>query len=154
MIDFSDNTTTSVYYAAISLLSISLVGSMILLVKTSLNLKNNNRHRYQVFLIGLNIAISTCSLIEIISLVTESTRISKWMYNIFDFTAFTMVLLSQLEILRLFEVITNLSQRYLRLIQILVMSYNVVTGGYHFFFGILFISLDEDNLFAKVYICN
>ncbi|KAI8901802.1 hypothetical protein BC833DRAFT_655265 [Globomyces pollinis-pini] len=149
MIDFNDNTTNIVYYASLSLLSICIIGCLLLVLRLILNLKKNNRHRYQVFLIGLDISIAGCAIVDIATLIMDSNWLLKWLFNIFDFTAFTLVLLSQLEILRLLEVITNFSEGYLRLIQFLVMSYNIITGGYHLFNGIAFRSLTDDNLFAK-----
>ncbi|KAI8901805.1 hypothetical protein BC833DRAFT_576212 [Globomyces pollinis-pini] len=149
MIDFSDNFTNAAYYTTITLLSISILGLLISTFKMIHALKLNNRHRYQLLLIGLNILIGGCVLTELLLLLIGPNWILKWLFNIFDFATFTLALLTELEILRLLEVITEMSKTTFSSLRAFLMIYNVVTGGYHVFYGVSFQTMSEDNIFAK-----
>ncbi|KAI8901804.1 hypothetical protein BC833DRAFT_576204 [Globomyces pollinis-pini] len=158
MIQFSDSTTEAMYYTTITLLSLALCLLIILTVKAIRTLKKNNRHKSQLFLIGLDIAFLFCVSAELLSLTVGPYWYIRWILNLTNFTGFTFVLLSELEILRchiiaktvrLLEVVTNISPRTFRILQVTIMLYSITTGGYHIFYGIFFTTIEDDNTFAK-----
>ncbi|KAJ3000396.1 hypothetical protein HDV02_005756 [Globomyces sp. JEL0801] len=169
MIQFSDSTTEAMYYTTITLLSLALCLLIILTVKAIRTLKKNNRHKSQLFLIGLDIAFLLCVSAELLSLTVGPYWYIRWILNLTNFTGFTFVLLSELEILRchiiaktvrLLEVVTNISPRTFRILQVTIMFYSITTGGCifiqntdifidHIFYGILFTTIEDDNTFAK-----